>query len=211
MSATGSTSSMGIGACAGLELHQAAQGAETARLVVHQLAVLFEGLIVVRATGILEFVNRFRTEEVKLAFASPLVFAAVAECLLMRLPVGKSLLVSQLHFLGNHIEANAADARRRPGEVAIDEVFVEADGLEDLRAAIALDRGDAHLRDDLDDAFVDRLDVVGNRLVRIDTSQQARGQSCLVRSRMPDTDLLRPRRNPATKQSDEPREVRRFQ
>src|SRR4030095_14627591 len=151
------------------------QGTKTTRLVVHQLAVLFEGLIVVRANSILELVNRFRAEQVKLAFASPLVFATVAECLLMHLRIGETLLMSQLHFLSNHIEANAADPGRGPGEVTIDEVLVKADGLEDLRPTVTLDGGDTHLRNDLDDAFVNCLDVVGNRLVGINASQQPAG------------------------------------
>ena len=39
-------------------------------------------------------------------------------------------------------------------------VLVEADGLEDLRAAVALQRRDAHLGHHLEDALVERLDVV---------------------------------------------------
>ena len=34
----------------------------------------------------------------------------------------------------------------RPGEVLVDDVLVEADRLEDLGAAVALDGRDAHLR-----------------------------------------------------------------
>ena len=47
-----------------------------------------------------------------------------------------------------------------PREVAIDERLVEADRFEDLRAAIALQRRDAHLGHHLEDALVERLDVV---------------------------------------------------
>ena len=50
--------------------------------------------------------------------------------------------------------------RRRPGEVAVDDFLVEADRLEDLGAAVALDGGDAHLGHHLEDALVDRLDVI---------------------------------------------------
>ncbi len=39
-------------------------------------------------------------------------------------------------------------------------VFVEADGFEDLRAAIALQRRNAHLRKDFEQSFVDGLDVL---------------------------------------------------
>ena len=47
----------------------------------------------------------------------------------------------------------------------VDQRRLEADGLEDLRAAVGLDRGDAHLRDRLQQAFPDRLDRVLGRLL----------------------------------------------
>ena len=53
-----------------------------------------------------------------------------------------------------------------PGEVMVDHVLPEAERLEDLRAAVALDGGDAHLRGDLDHALGGRLDeVLAGRLV----------------------------------------------
>ena len=48
----------------------------------------------------------------------------------------------------------------RAGEELVDELAVQADGLEDLRAAIALLRRDAHLRHHLEQALADGLDVV---------------------------------------------------
>ena len=55
---------------------------------------------------------------------------------------------------------DAFDAAGSPGEIFVDEFAVQADGLEDLRAAIALLRGDAHLRHHLEQALADGLDVV---------------------------------------------------
>src|SRR5262249_49766958 len=46
------------------------------------------------------------------------------------------------------------------GEVFIDELPVEPDGFEHLRAAVALQRRDAHLRERLQQALVDCLDEV---------------------------------------------------
>ena len=51
-------------------------------------------------------------------------------------------------------------------------VFVQADGFEHLRAAIALQRGDAHLREDLQQSFVDGLHVVLERLLERDAVRQ---------------------------------------
>ena len=70
----------------------------------------------------------------------------------------------------------------------IDQILVESDGLENLRAAVALYRRDAHLRDHLDDAFVYGLDVVRYRLFMIDARQQPRGDHVVARSRRPDKD-----------------------
>ena len=61
---------------------------------------------------------------------------------------------------GEHVQADAFDARGGAGEVLVDQRLVQADGLEDLRAAVALQGRDAHLRDDLQQALVDGLLVV---------------------------------------------------
>ena len=62
------------------------------------------------------------------------------------------------------------------GEVLVDEGAVEADGLEDLRAAVALQRRDAHLRHHLQHALVQRLDVAQHRLVVGHAGQQPLAQ-----------------------------------
>ena len=60
-------------------------------------------------------------------------------------------------FFGEDVEIDASDAGDGAGEVALDQVFIQADGFEDLRAAIALQGGDAHLGEGLQQAFVDGL------------------------------------------------------
>src|SRR5690606_41555251 len=54
------------------------------------------------------------------------------------------------------------------GEVAVDEVGPEANGIEDLGAAVGLVGGDAHLGHHLEDPLVDRPDVAAERLVAVD-------------------------------------------
>ena len=44
-----------------------------------------------------------------------------------------------------------------PGEVAVDQVFIQPDGFEDLRSLITLQRRDAHLREGLQQALLDGL------------------------------------------------------
>ena len=74
--------------------------------------------------------------------------------------------VLHLRFAGEHVEADALDARGGAGEVVVDERLIEADGFKDLRAAIALQRADAHLGEGLEQALVDGLDEVLLGLVR---------------------------------------------
>ena len=80
-------------------------------------------------------------------------------------------------FARQNVEPDAFDPRRRTGEVSLDEFLVEADGFEDLRAAIALQRGDAHLGEDLQQALVDGLDVVIERLFGSDAVGQLAAQA----------------------------------
>ena len=69
----------------------------------------------------------------------------------------------------------------------------EADGLEQLRAAVGHVGGDAHLRHDLRQALADRLDVVVDRLV----GDRSPGRSCAARPafRARGTDARLPRRS----------------
>src|SRR3712207_9048598 len=50
-----------------------------------------------------------------------------------------------------------SDPRRGAREMAVDELAREADGLEDLRPVVGLDRRDAHLGDRLEQALGDAL------------------------------------------------------
>ena len=72
-----------------------------------------------------------------------------------------------------HVEADAADPRRGAGEVLVDQLGGEADGLEDLRARVGLDRRDPHLRDRLEQALGDALDAAILGLVHAHALGQA--------------------------------------
>ena len=60
----------------------------------------------------------------------------------------------------------------RPGKILVDHLLPQADGLENLRAAIGLDRRDAHLGHHFDHALVDRLVVAFHRILVSDVRQQ---------------------------------------
>ena len=71
-------------------------------------------------------------------------------------------------FARDLFKADALDGGRRAREILLHEALAEADGVEDLRAAIGLIGGDAHLGHDLQQALVHRLDEALHRLVFID-------------------------------------------
>src|SRR5258708_347805 len=73
---------------------------------------------------------------------------------------GISLDVTTSRFLGDLIESNAFNHCRGAGEIAVDELTRQPDGIEDLRPAIGLKRRDAHFRHHLQHAFADGLDIV---------------------------------------------------
>ena len=105
-----------------------------------------------------------------LALAPPLVLAAELE-----LAVGALLGTGRVGGgvaggdLGRDlVEADAAEPADGAGEVALDELGAEADGLEDLGAGVAGHRRHAHLRHHLEHALAARLDVVAHRLARVD-------------------------------------------
>jgi hypothetical protein len=151
----------GHGLGAGPQVHQAAQGAQVPRLVVDQPGVLLEDRVAPGAAGVLELVDGERVEEVELALLPVLVLAADAELLVDDGPLGRvGAVLAGLHLPGDDVDAHAADAGGGPGEVLVDEVLVQAHRLEDLGAVVALDGGDPHLGDHLDDALVHRLDVL---------------------------------------------------
>ena len=115
-----------------------------------------------------------------LAVAPPGVHAALGQQLCVRrgqqrvldvfrkaaavaLRVGASVAFERLG--AELVEADPADRRRRTAEVAVDELAVEPDGLEDLGAAVALDGRDPHLRHHLEQALADRLQQLLGRLL----------------------------------------------
>ena len=65
-----------------------------------------------------------------------------------------------MDFAGDHVHAHAVEPAHGPREIAVDDLRAQPDGLENLCPAVALHRGNAHLRRHLDDPLVGRLDVI---------------------------------------------------
>src|SRR4029453_11521223 len=111
-------------------------------LVVDGARVFLEDAVLAAPRRVLELLHGLGIEEVVLAVTTPLVLAAPVEPRGAHRTARERVLVPAADLLGNHVKADAAHARERAGEVALDHVLVQADGLEDLRAAVATERGD---------------------------------------------------------------------
>src|SRR5437764_13911943 len=74
-----------------------------------------------------------------------------------RLPEAGSM--PRQHLLPKIGKGRAADRRRRPGKTGIDDLGIEPNALEDLRALVAVDGGDPHLGEDFQGAVFDGPDV----------------------------------------------------
>ena len=130
----------GYGLRCRFELHQPAQGGHIAALVIHQPGIFLENTVLPGTRGMLQPEHGFRVEQVVLAVAAPLVFAAPFQVRTFDRPVRERVVVAHAALFCNDIQPDTADARSGPGEVMIHEVLVQADGLEDLGAPVGLHR-----------------------------------------------------------------------
>ncbi len=98
------------------------------------------------------------------ACSSPRRRQRVGAAHVQHVPVDRRIAVGvgvAAHALGGDLgQAGAFDLGVGAGEVLVDQFRREADGVEDLRAAVGLVGGDAHLGHHLQDALAERLEVV---------------------------------------------------
>src|SRR6185295_4510451 len=74
-----------------------------------------------------------------------------------------SRFVKAKHVARDFSEARAAKARRRACEILLDQSLIKSESLEDLRAAVARNRSDAHLCHDLEQPALDCRFVIPER------------------------------------------------
>ena len=108
-----------------------------------------------------------------LAVLAPLVLAAGVEDFAVDLAVGERVPVPCEDFARDFLGADAFDAAGGPGEIFVHEMFIQADGLEYLRATVTLDGRDAHLGHRLDDAFDDGFAIVFDGGLVVDVGEQS--------------------------------------
>ena len=143
----------------GANLEETADREIALRLLVDDLgegAIAVEG---VAAHRVLERRDGVGRPRMRLAAQAEEILAADLERMAQDRHVGVGVVVAACGLLGDLVEADALDGGRGAEEILVDEAPCEPDRVEDLRAAIGLIGGDAHLGHHLEDALVDRLDV----------------------------------------------------
>ena len=156
----------------GLDPEQAAQRQQPLGLLVEDLGERLVALQRIAAHGMLQRRDRFGGPGVVLAAGAVGIFAADIERGLVDLRIAERVGVAARGFLGDFGQADALDAGVGAGEILGDEIRLQPDGVEDLRAAIGLIGRDAHLRHHLQQALADRLDVALDDLVVVERAGQ---------------------------------------
>ena len=145
---------------AAAKVEEAAEGAVALILLVDLLGVGLEDVVAAGLGGVLEAEDRLGVEEVIFPLAAPLISAAPVQDGGPDLAVGVGAGVVVEGLAGDLLQADTADPGGGLVEVLGDQVFAQADSLENLGAAVAGDRADAHLGHHLDDPLLDRLAVL---------------------------------------------------
>ena len=157
----------------GLDLEQAAQRQQPLRLLVEDPCERPVALQRIAAHGMLQRGNGFRGPGVVLAAGAVGIFAADVERGLVFQRIAERVGMAARGFLGDFGQADTFDPRVGADEILGDELRLQPDRIEDLRAAIGLVGRDAHLRHHLQQALADRLDVALDDLVVVERRRQA--------------------------------------
>ena len=118
------------------------------------------GVFVILARRHLQVGDGFRIPHVRVAMTAPMEIAWVRQ----HRRGGdaaprKADRVAALHFLGQHVKAHALHAARRAAETPLHHFVRKPDRLENLRALVGLQGGNAHLGHHLQHAFADAFAV----------------------------------------------------
>ena len=147
------------------ELEQPPQGEEPFALLVDEGGELPEGVEALAAHRVLELRDRPRGPHVGLAPDPERIVAAGVERVAEERGVAPRLLVAPHRVGRDLLDADAPHPARGAGEVPVHEPAREPDRVEDLRPAIGLVGGDAHLGHHLEQPLADGLDEAGLELL----------------------------------------------
>ncbi len=141
------------------DLEQAANGVHAQRRLIHHPSKFTVALLAVAAHGVLQRGDGIRRPGVAFAAHAIGIFAADIERVGKDRILAESRRVARYGFFGDLGQTHALDGGGGAEEILLDEFRRQADGVENLRAAIGLVGGNAHLGHDLEDALTHRLDV----------------------------------------------------
>ena len=145
------------------QLHQAAQSTEVGALFVDEVGVFLKCLGAFLPHRLLQLADGQGIQQVIFA-VHPLVITATDRELSLELGErAEGVVVLQQRFGSENRESNAFEARSCTGKVGVNQFFVQPDGFENLGALIALQSGDAHLREGLQQSLLDGFHVVLHR------------------------------------------------
>ena len=150
----------------GPDAEQAAQGHQLLGLVVDLPCV---GAVLVRqvaAHRVLQVCDHARAPHVRLAAHAVGVLATHVQVVLQRRHVAEGQAMALGRLARDLAQPNAFNLGVGAGEVLLHEGRLEADGVEDLGAAVGLVGGDAHLGHHLQQPLIDRLDIALLRLLQ---------------------------------------------
>ena len=149
ISLAGSTSSIGTGLSLFFNFIKLRSVHRLLLCVVDEIGVFLKSLEAFLPHGLLQFADRQRIEQVIFAVDALMIGPSDGELSLGLRQRTERILVLQLRFARKYVEADAFQSRSGAREISIDQLFVQADGFEDLRALITLQSRDSHLGEGL--------------------------------------------------------------
>ena len=161
----------------GGEFKQSPQCAEPGGLLVDEIGVDFELFPVSGLDRLPESGERFRSPEVIFAVATEAVLSAIRQQSGTASVGGSERLRAPPVRLGRDLlQSDAADPAGGAGEIAIDQVAVEADRFEHLTGTVAAQCGNAHLGHHFEQPLVNRVDVIPRRSHRVGSNRSGTGE-----------------------------------
>ena len=128
---------------------------DRAFLFIYNLSPILEFIVVALTGGQLQFGDGLRVPGVLDAVLAPSKLTLILQ---HRLLLGCRMQTDGI--TGNLFQPDTTNSARLCAEVPPQQILAQTDALENLRASIAADGRDTHLRHDLLQAFIDSLDVV---------------------------------------------------
>src|SRR5579884_2537069 len=122
------------------DAEEVADAQRLARVFVKKRRIGPVGGFIVAANGMLEERYSLRGPGVRLAADAEGIFSSGIERVAIKRRIAKGLLMAAHGLLGNFGKPSTANSCGRAGEITINEIFSESNCLEDLSAAIGLDR-----------------------------------------------------------------------